>query len=86
MNKSELHEKFKSMSKDDLMQYKIAGITVNRVCSLFGIGIFLLIMTMDVGLIICLMSGVILYILAQVAVAGTETANKAEEYLERYNR
>jgi hypothetical protein len=86
MNKSQLHEKFKSMSKDDLTQYKIAGITVNRICSLIGISIFLLIFFLDLGIVFYAMSGITLYILAQVAVAGCETAEKAEEYLERYNR
>jgi hypothetical protein len=81
--KADLFDKFKTMSEEDLRGYESAGKFMNRICTIGGVAsIFTM---LAVPTITILGSGIILvYIMAQIASAATETLKHVRKNLERF--
>ena len=82
--KEELFEKFKTMSEEDLHGYRNAGKFINAVCSVVGIGM-LLAMFLVQSFVFAASGFVIVYLLANVAGAASQTVKVVEKNLERFD-
>ena len=85
-DRRDLFEKFKTMSQDELIQYRIAGIALDRVCSILGISIILLFLIFNNGLVFAVISGIVVFVLSFMAEAGSSVAAKATEFLEKTDK
>lgn len=84
-DKKDLFEKFRTMSEDDLNGYKSAGKVVDRSCSIIGIGLIVLMLSIQSMFAIVSLSFLV-FVLAQLSSAAAETVRKVEESLERFER